>query len=94
MTKHSRIIEELHETVDNTVAMVTVASDLSLRNYLRGITENNLASIRLHEKCGFRMVGYRERIGKDSTGTWRNTVLMEHRCAADEVGGCCSCCPK
>lgn len=59
-----------------------------------GIMENNLASIRLHEKCGFRMVGYRERIGKDRTGTWRNTVLMEHRCDSDEAGGCCSCCQK
>ena len=38
-----RLEENLRETVDNTVAMVTVASDLSLRNYLRGITENNLA---------------------------------------------------
>lgn len=50
------------------------------------IMENNLPSIQLHEKCGFRMVGYRERIGKDNTGAWRNTVLMEHRCDSDEVG--------
>jgi L-amino acid N-acyltransferase YncA len=44
-----------------------------------GIMEDNLPSIRLHEKCGFRMVGYRERIGKDRYGVWRNTVLMERR---------------
>lgn len=44
-----------------------------------GIMENNPASIRLHEKCGFRKVGYRERIGKDCFGQWRNTVLMERR---------------
>jgi len=43
------------------------------------IMEDNLASIRLHEKCGFRKVGYRERIGKDRFGVWRNTVLMERR---------------
>lgn len=43
-----RVDEELHETVDNTVAMVTVASDLSLRNYLRGITENNLALVEFY----------------------------------------------
>ena len=75
-------------------AALTKSEALGIWTLHSGITENNLASIRLHEKCGFRMVGYRERIGKDSTGTWRNTVLMEHRCAADEVGGCCSCCPK
>lgn len=44
-----------------------------------GIMEDNAASIRLHEKCGYRMVGYRERIGQDRNGTWRNTVLMERR---------------
>ena len=44
-----------------------------------GIMQDNIASIRLHEKCGFRMVGYRERIGQDRFGKWRNTVLMERR---------------
>ena len=44
-----------------------------------GIFDNNTASIRLHEKCGYRIVGNRERIGKDRNGTWRNTVLMERR---------------
>lgn len=34
-----------------------------------GMMEDNLASIRLHEKCGFRKVGYRERIGKDRFGS-------------------------
>ena len=28
-----------------------------------GIMADNIASIRLHESCGFRMVGYREKIG-------------------------------
>jgi phosphinothricin acetyltransferase len=44
-----------------------------------GIMADNTASIRLHEKCGFREVGFRERIGKDRFGQWRNTVLMERR---------------
>lgn len=44
-----------------------------------GIMEDNLASIHLHEKCGFRKVGYRERIGRDCNGRWRNNVLMERR---------------
>jgi L-amino acid N-acyltransferase YncA len=43
------------------------------------IMENNLASIRLHEACGFRIVGFREKIGRDRYGVWRNTVLMERR---------------
>jgi phosphinothricin acetyltransferase len=44
-----------------------------------GIMEDNLASLKLHEKCGFREVGLRERIGKDCKGKWRSTVLMERR---------------
>lgn len=46
-----------------------------------GIMQDNEASIRLHEKCGFRIVGFRERIGQDKFGAWRNTVLMERRSA-------------
>lgn len=49
-----------------------------------GIMQDNEASIRLHEKCGFRLVGFRERIGQDKFGAWRNTVLMERRSALPE----------
>lgn len=56
-----------------------------------GILQENLASIRLHERCGFRMVGYRERIGKDRFGVWRNTVLMERRSSSDAFCGSCTC---
>lgn len=44
-----------------------------------GIFEINEASIALHKKCGFRLVGIREKIAQDSDGIWRNTVLMERR---------------
>ncbi len=43
------------------------------------IIQENVASIRIHEKCGFRMVGYREKIARDNNGLWRNTVLMERK---------------
>lgn len=39
----------------------------------------NKASIALHGKCGFRTVGYREKIAKDIHGSWQNTVIMEKR---------------
>ena len=44
----------------------------------------NKGSIALHEKCGFRQIGYRERIAKDINGHWQNTILMERR--SDVVG--------
>lgn len=55
------------------------------------ILQENVASIRLHESCGFRMVGYRVKIGRDRFGNWRNTVLMERRSPRDDFGGACSC---
>lgn len=39
----------------------------------------NEKSIKLHEKCGFRTIGYRERIAKDRFGNWTDTTLMEYR---------------
>lgn len=43
-----------------------------------GIFSDNLGSIALHEKLGFRKVGFREKIGQ-SKGAWRDTILMERR---------------
>lgn len=43
-----------------------------------GILRENGASIALHERCGFRVVGWRERIGK-LKGVWRDTILLERR---------------
>ncbi len=39
----------------------------------------NEASIKLHEKCGFRVIGYRENIAKDRFGNWQSTTIMERR---------------
>jgi phosphinothricin acetyltransferase len=33
----------------------------------------------LHEKCGFREIGIRERIAKMNNGIWRDVVLLERR---------------
>jgi phosphinothricin acetyltransferase len=43
-----------------------------------GIFPENRASLALHERCGFRVVGTRERLGCHH-GTWRDVVLMERR---------------
>ncbi|MDR6804685.1 phosphinothricin acetyltransferase [Dyadobacter sp. BE34] len=42
------------------------------------IFPENPASIRLHENNGFRIIGYREKIGK-MKGAWRNITLLERR---------------
>jgi len=38
----------------------------------------NAASVALHQRCGFREVGRRERIGKLGS-VWRDTILLERR---------------
>jgi L-amino acid N-acyltransferase YncA len=43
-----------------------------------GIFPENHASIRLHERCGFRVVGRRERLGQ-LKGIWRDVLLLERR---------------
>ena len=43
------------------------------------IQRENKASLRLHQACGFRLVGYRERIAQDARGVWRDTWLLERR---------------
>jgi len=43
-----------------------------------GIFPENTASLRLHEKAGFRVVGTRKRIGRHY-GRWRDVLLLERR---------------
>ena len=43
-----------------------------------GIFPENASSLKIHEKAGFRILGIREKIGKQH-GIWRDTVLLERR---------------
>lgn len=43
------------------------------------VFSSNTVSIALHRSCGFREIGYRERIAKDRFGVWQDTVLLEKR---------------
>lgn len=42
------------------------------------IFPENESSVTLHQRCGFRVVGIRRRIGQ-LHGAWRDTVLLERR---------------
>jgi L-amino acid N-acyltransferase YncA len=44
-----------------------------------GIFPENAASVALHESCGFRLVGVRERVGQMRDGRWRDVLLYERR---------------
>ncbi len=43
-----------------------------------GIFPENIASVKIHESLGFKILGKRERIGK-MNGRWRDTLLLERR---------------
>ena len=51
------------------------------------IFSTNENSIKLHQKCGFRTIGYRERLAKDKFGNWMDTTMMEYRFSDDIVKG-------
>jgi L-amino acid N-acyltransferase YncA len=58
--------------------LVTGADRAGLWTIQTAIFPENTASIALHRRCGFRVVGVRERIAQ-LDGAWRDTVLLERR---------------
>jgi len=44
-----------------------------------GIFPENIASIKLHEKVGFRFIGKREKVGKTQEEIWKDNLLFEKR---------------
>lgn len=43
-----------------------------------GIFPENIASVQLHQKLGFRIVGIREKLGK-MNNVWRDVIMLERR---------------
>ena len=59
-------------------ALIASSEEHGIWTLQAGILADNLSSLRLHEHCGFRQVGRRERIG-ELNGVWRDVVLLERR---------------
>lgn len=59
-------------------ALVSESEASGIWTLQAGIFPENLASIALHEKCGFRVIGRRQRIG-NLGGVWRDVLLLERR---------------
>lgn len=59
-------------------AFITGTEEGGIWTIQTGIFPENTASLALHERCGFRRVGVRERIGEHH-GRWRDVVLLERR---------------
>jgi phosphinothricin acetyltransferase len=63
--------------MDNLIQEATAAGIWTIQT---GIFPENIASLALHQVCGFRVVGRRERIGQ-LNGIWRDVLLLERRSA-------------
>jgi L-amino acid N-acyltransferase YncA len=59
-------------------ALITGAEGAGIWTIQTSVFPENRASLALHQACGFRVVGTRERIAKRD-GVWRDTVFLERR---------------
>ena len=63
--------------------LIRHSEDAGIWTLQAGIFPENAASISLHEKSGFRVVGVRRRLGR-LAGRWRDVALLERR--SERVG--------
>ncbi len=61
-------------------ALVNASESSGIWTLQAGIFPENTASVQLHRRAGFRIVGTRERLGC-MNGQWRDVLLMERRSA-------------
>lgn len=60
------------------LALIESSEQAGIWTLQAGIFPENKASIELHKKCGFRIVGIREKLGK-MDDTWRDIAFLERR---------------
>jgi L-amino acid N-acyltransferase YncA/precorrin-6B methylase 2 len=66
-------------------ALIASSQDAGIWTVQSGVFPENTASLRLHERAGFRVVGVRERVGCHH-GRWRDVVLIERRSTVTGTG--------
>ncbi len=60
-------------------ALIEASEAVGIWTLQAGIHPENEASLALHRHAGFRVIGVRERLGKDPSGRWRDVVILERR---------------
>jgi phosphinothricin acetyltransferase len=58
--------------------LIEISEENNIWTLQSGIFRDNIASHKLHIKCGFREVGYKEKVGQ-LHGVWKDNVLLERR---------------
>ena len=67
-------------------AVLAASEHAGVWTLLAGVMPENVASLALHERAGFRRIGIQRKIGMDATGRWRDVVLLERRIGGREAG--------
>jgi L-amino acid N-acyltransferase YncA len=80
IAEHSVYVDQAHRGKGaGRLALTTLCEEYARRGYwklLSRIFPENVASLRLHEQCGFRVVGVYERHAQ-LDGEWRDCVIVE-----------------
>tara|TARA_R110000868_G_scaffold68720_1_gene203199 strand:+ start:31445 stop:31933 length:489 start_codon:yes stop_codon:yes gene_type:complete len=58
--------------------LIRISEENNLWTLQSGIMSANKSSIQMHINCGFRVIGYREKIGQ-LHGIWLDNVILERR---------------
>jgi L-amino acid N-acyltransferase YncA len=59
-------------------SVITSSEEHGIWTLCSSVFPENTATIKLHERFGFRVIGKREKIAQ-LDGTWRDTILLERR---------------
>ena len=65
-------------------ALIEASEEAGIWTLQAAVFPENVTSVKLHQACGFRVVGTRERLG-ELHGAWRDVLLLERR---SPVRGC------
>lgn len=58
--------------------LVKTSEENTIWSLQASVFRENKASLHIHEKCGFRIIGYKEKIAK-LNGVWKDNFLLERR---------------
>lgn len=59
--------------------LITISESNGVWTLQSSIFPENKGSAKLHKKCGFRIIGVKERIGQLANGEWKDNIMMERR---------------
>ena len=62
-------------------ALIAASEAAGVWSLQAGVLIENVASLAVHERVGFRRIGVQKRLGRDARGRWRDVVLLERRSA-------------